>query len=103
MFRRIEAEEPRLERSTIDVGAARDTARVAALSTEADRDPNLLPHGRQKWGIDGIAISARAREMAARLKPVVTAVLRFWDHGVRLTLASGRRISIDASGSYRAD
>jgi hypothetical protein len=102
VLRRTEAEEPRVAHRAIAVSTTHDPQPVAAACADADRETELLPHGHPKWAVDGIAISARAREAAARLKPVVVAVLRFWDHVPRSIVASGRRVSIDPSGSYKA-
>jgi hypothetical protein len=102
VLRRTEAEEPRLERAAVAASAARDSQRLAAVSSDGDRpQAELLSHGHSKWTIDGVAISGRAREAVARLKPVIVAVLQFWDHGTRAIVASGQRVTVDASGSYR--
>lgn len=75
---------------------------VAALD-EADLDPNHLPNDHPRWVRDAVAISRAARDLVARLKPVVIRVLTIWDHGVRCIGVAGRRVGVDASGSYRIE
>jgi hypothetical protein len=62
-----------------------------------------LPRDHPPWVKDAIAVSQRAREILAKLKPVVVRVLCFWDHRLRSITAGGRRVTIDLSGSYRID
>jgi hypothetical protein len=52
---------------------------------------------------DTLSISQRARAMLAKVRPVVVKVVACWQHHVRSILVAGRRISVDASGSYRLD
>jgi hypothetical protein len=52
---------------------------------------------------DTLSISQRARAMLVKVRPVVVKVVACWQHHVRSILVSGRRISVDASGSYRLD
>ena len=60
-----------------------------------------LPRDHPAWQRDVIAVSARARELLARLRPVTVRVLTFWDHVLRGILVGGRRVEVDPSGSYR--
>ena len=64
---------------------------------------HALPHDHPAWMKDTLSLSQRARLVFARLKPAVVTVLRFWDHQVRSIVVGGRRLSVDASGSYRLD
>ncbi|MFY9781754.1 MAG: hypothetical protein WAJ85_14735 [Candidatus Baltobacteraceae bacterium] len=64
---------------------------------------NALPSDHPAWMKDTLSLSQRARLLFTRLKPAVVTVLRFWDHHVRSIVVGGRRLSIDASGSYRVD
>ncbi|MGH7708307.1 MAG: hypothetical protein ACREM8_14150 [Vulcanimicrobiaceae bacterium] len=89
---------------------ALDPGRLAALPLQnvgIDVDGELghrLPTDHPAWSQDAIAISRRARALFAKLKPVAVRVLTFWDHHVRsIAIGSGRRLSVDASGSYRLD
>ncbi len=75
---------------------------VAALG-EADLDGGQLPNDHPQWVRDAVAISRAARDLVARLKPIAMRVLTFWDHGMRCIAIGGRRVGIDASGSYRIE
>lgn len=75
---------------------------VAALG-EADLDGGQLPNDHPQWVRDAVAISRAARDLVARLKPIVIRVLTIWDHGVRCIAVGGRRVGVDASGSYRME
>jgi len=104
MLRRIEADDPLVERATAGALASRESEAAAAPPPLAlDAEMELLPRGHPKWVRDGISISQRAREIVARLRPIAIRVLRFWDHRVRSILVAGRRVSVDPSGSYRAE
>lgn len=101
MLRRIEPEERapaglRLPRS------GESEPLVPALG-EADTETTRLPHDHPTWVRDAIAVSARARELVAKLKPAVVAVVSLWDHRWRCIIVGGRRVRVDSSGSYRAD
>jgi len=72
-----------------------------ALAPDCEIETPLLPRDHPAWMRDAVAISARAREWLAKLKPVVVRVFTFWDHAVRSIL--GRTLNIDASGWYRMD
>ncbi|HEY9085140.1 MAG TPA: hypothetical protein VIN40_04255 [Candidatus Tyrphobacter sp.] len=102
MLRRVDAEIA-VERGGIETLAARDTEPIAPPLLRVDPETELLPHGHPKWVKDGVSISQRARDLIARLRPVVVRVLRFWDHRVRSIVVGGRRVSVDAGGSYRAE
>ncbi len=61
-----------------------------------------LPADHPAWQRDVLAISARARAVLARLRPVVVRVVTFWDHAVRGIVVGGdRKLEIDPSGCYR--
>ena len=64
---------------------------------------NQLPSDHPPWSKDTLSLSARARALLARLRPVVISVMSFWDHRVRQIFVGGRTLSVDASGSYRLD
>lgn len=80
-------------------------AQVAANPPAAILDNEIetpaLPHDLPPWARDAVAISQRARALLARIKPAVVRVLTFWDHRARSALISGKRLTIDVSGSYR--
>jgi hypothetical protein len=64
---------------------------------------HALPSDHPAWMKDTLSLSQRARLLFAQLKPAVITVLRFWDHRVRSIVVGGRKLSVDASGSYRID
>ncbi|HEY1654872.1 MAG TPA: hypothetical protein VGF86_07160 [Candidatus Tumulicola sp.] len=101
MLRRIEADDrPGLPR----VAGNPEPSEVAIAAVgEGDLETTGLPSDHPRWVRDAIAISGRARDLVARLKPVVVAVLSLWDHRLRSSIVGGRRIHVDSSGSYRAD
>lgn len=73
------------------------------LLPDCETETPLLPRDHPAWMRDAIAISARAREWLAKLRPVLVRVLTFWDHAIRSINVSGRMLTVDASGSYRLD
>jgi hypothetical protein len=83
------------------------TQPVAALglaSETVERGRELspsLPRDHPAWQRDVLSVSARARQMLARLRPLVVQVLTFWDHVRRGVAVAGRTLEIDPSGSYR--
>jgi hypothetical protein len=97
-----------------DPGAplTQDPAFAAALAAQAipplafDLDLESgyrLPPDHPPWPRDLVSISQRARALIARLKPVVVAAIAAWQHKLRAIVVGGRRVSIDATGSYRVD
>ncbi|MGC1381025.1 MAG: hypothetical protein WA814_08380 [Candidatus Baltobacteraceae bacterium] len=101
MLRRIEVEEPAAS-LPLQIGASRSEAVVPAVA-EAELETSLLPQEHPRWVKDAIAVSQRAREIVARLKPVAIFVLSFWDHRVRAIAIGERCVHVDPSGCYRAD
>jgi hypothetical protein len=60
-----------------------------------------LPNDHPAWQVDTLSISSRTRAFLTTLRPVVVAVVSFWDHAVRtLSLGTGT-LSVDLSGCYR--
>ncbi|MFY9718915.1 MAG: hypothetical protein WAK16_04660 [Candidatus Cybelea sp.] len=98
-MRRIEFEEPQ---SALAAGleTGRSEAIVPAVA-EAELETALLPHDHPRWVRDAVAVSQRARDLIAKLRPVVIAVLSFWDHRIRSIVVANRRVQVDASGCYR--
>jgi hypothetical protein len=97
--RRVEPEERAGHALPVTVAAAEPV--VAAVAEE--RDVTDLPREHPAWVRDAVALSRRARGLVARLRPAVFRVLSFWDHRVRSIAVGGRRVRIDASGSYAID
>jgi len=83
------------------LGAA-EPALPVQLDPEAEPD-SRLPADHPAWARDVVSISQRARDLFARLRPVAIRIFSAWEHRVRSMFVAGRRVSIDASGSYRAD
>jgi hypothetical protein len=97
MPRRIDLE---LERNQPALpGAAADP--LAPVTSDEGGDVPALPRDLPPWARDAVAMSQRAREIVARLRPVVIRVLTFWDHRARSAVVCGRRLSVDPSGCYR--
>jgi hypothetical protein len=101
VLRRIEIEESAAALQP-QVGASRSEAIVPAVG-EADLETGLLPQDQPRWVKDAVAVSQRAREIIAKLRPAAVRVLSFWDHRIRSIAVEGRLVRVDASGSYRAD
>ncbi len=70
----------------------------------ADVDAELhatLPRDHPAWQRDVLSVSARARAVVAKLRPIVVRTLTFWDHVARGVGIGGRRVEVDPSGCYR--
>lgn len=76
---------------------------ILPLIPEDELETPPLPREHPRWVKDALAVSQRARQIIARLKPVVVRVFTFWDHQVRGIAIGGRELSVDISGSYRID
>ena len=100
MLRRIELEDPAA--APVQVGTSRSAAIVPVVA-DAELETALLPNDQPRWVRDAVAVSQRAREIIARLRPTAVHVLSFWDHRIRAVVVAERRVQIDASGSYRVD
>jgi hypothetical protein len=84
-------------------GGASESAAVVAQVAQAQLETTGLPGDHPRWVRDAVALSHRARQLVARLKPVVIAVVSFWDHRLRSIVVGDRRVHVDPSGSYRTD
>lgn len=73
------------------------------LIPEDELETPPLPREHPKWVKDALAVSQRARQIIAQLRPVVVRVLTFWDHHVRGIAIAGHELSVDITGSYRID
>lgn len=102
MLRRIDAEESAAIHSAA-TGGARASEPVVPAVAETDLGTTGLPHDHPRWVRDAVALSQRARRLLERLAPAVIAVFSMWDHRLRSIVVSGRRVHVDASGSYRVD
>lgn len=96
MPRRIDADVERARAALAPV-----VTNPLAIVADDDIETPALPHDLPAWARDAVAISQRARTLLARVKPAVVRVLTFWDHSVRAAFISGKRLTIDISGSYR--
>ncbi|MGB8520330.1 MAG: hypothetical protein WCD38_09240 [Candidatus Tumulicola sp.] len=101
MLRRIEPEE--VAATLAATGGARASEPIVPAVAETDLETTGLPHDHPRWVRDAVALSQRARRLLERLAPAVVAVLTVWDHRLRCIIVSGRRVHVDASGSYRVD
>ena len=100
MLRRIEPDDRAAGRLALPTEALDPVVPAVA---ESDLETTGLPPDHPGWVRDAIALSARARSLVARLRPIVVAVVSLWDHRFRSIIVGGRRVSVDPSGSYRAD
>jgi hypothetical protein len=100
MLRRIELDESAAV--PMHVGASRSEAIVPAVA-DAELETALLPHDQPRWVKDAIAVSQRAREIIAKIRPAAVRVLCFWDHRIRSIVVGDRRVLVDASGCYRTE
>ncbi len=62
-----------------------------------------LPGDHPAWMRDTVSLSARARALLAKVKPVAIRVIAAWEHRARTIVLGRSRLSVDASGSYRLD
>lgn len=102
MLRRLDSDDGRAH-ATQPHAAALAAEQAVAPVDESNAESSLLPRDHPKWARDAVTVSQRAREIIARLRPVVVKILTFWDHRVRSAFIGGSRVSIDPSGSYRAE
>lgn len=103
MLRRVDADGARGISAALGGQEASETQAIIAAVSDVDMDTSLLPRDHPQWVKDTLSVSNRARELLARLKPVVITILTFWDHRVRNALIGNSRVSIDPSGSYRIE
>jgi hypothetical protein len=101
MLRRIELEEAAAS-LPLQIGASRSEAIVPVVA-EAELETNLLPNDQPRWVKDAVAVSQRAREIIAKLRPAAVHVLCFWDHRIRAIAVGDRCVQVDASGCYRTE
>lgn len=78
----------------------RTPAAGSVVAVEEVQDANELGDQpiRQR---DRITLSARARRLLERIKPIVVNVLTFWDHGVTRLVLDDCILTVDESGSYQ--
>ncbi|MGR4066104.1 MAG: hypothetical protein ACLQPV_11760 [Vulcanimicrobiaceae bacterium] len=98
--------DPLEERRDVWIGApGENRAEAVTIPAVADAgfDAPALPHGHPEWVRDALSVSQRARSLMARLRPAVIRAFTFWDHRLRCILVGSRRVSVDASGSYRVE
>ena len=75
-----------------------------AYGNDLDGDfGNRLPSDHPAWSKDVVSLSQRFRAILAQCKPLAVRVLTFWDHHVRTIVVAGKRLMVDASGSYRME
>jgi hypothetical protein len=98
LLRRIELEE---SHSVLAPEAQAHRSEAVPAVAEAELETALLPQDHPRWVKDAVAVSQRARDLIARLRPVVVHVLSFWDHRVRSIMVGERCVAVDPSGCYR--
>jgi hypothetical protein len=77
--------------------------RPLAFAELAHERQHRLPRDHPRRPADAISIGARARAFVATLRPLVVRIVTFWDHRVRTCTIGVRRLTVDASGSYRLE
>jgi hypothetical protein len=102
MLRRVDGEEGRTHAQQTHASGVAAEQTIAPVG-ESDGENTFLPRDHPKWARDAVTLSQRAREVIARLRPVVVKILTFWDHRIRSAFVGGSRVSIDPSGSYRIE
>jgi hypothetical protein len=102
MLRRVESDERLQHLDAQGLQPLSPDNAVPAVG-EGAFDGSLLPRDHPKWNKDSLTVSGRARELIARLRPVVVKVLTFWDHRIRSAIVGSRRVAVDPSGSYRLE
>jgi len=102
VLRRVEGDEQR-QPSLLDILGLGQSQPIVPRIAEADMETALLPHDHPKWVKDALSVSNRAKELIGALRPAVIRVLSFWDHRIRSAFIGGSHITIDPSGSYRAE
>lgn len=101
MLRRLEVDDAHAT-LPVQIGAAASEA-VTPVVPDGELETPLSPHDRPRWIRDAVALSQRARELIARLRPVAVRVLSFWDHRFHAIVVGGCCVRVDASGCYRID
>lgn len=101
MLRRVELDDANATLPS-QIGATASEA-VAPVLADGELETPLSPHDRPRWVRDAIAVSQRAREIIARLRPVAVRVFSFWDHRMRAIVVGECCVRVDASGCYRID
>jgi len=101
MLRRLELDDPHAALAA-QLGTTASEA-IVPLVPDGELETPLSPHDRPRWVRDAVAVSQRARELIARLRPVAVRVLSFWDHRIRAIVVGECCVRVDASGCYRID
>lgn len=101
MLRRVELDDSNATLS-VQIGTTASEA-VTPVLADGELETPLSPHDRPRWVRDAIAVSQRAREIIARVRPVAVRVLSFWDHRMRAIVVGECCVRVDASGCYRVD
>ncbi len=99
MLHRVESEEPGALQPAQNAYAEPVVPAAAGL----DMDAGSLPQEHPKWVRDSLAVSQRARDLIARLRPVAIRIFTFWDHRLRQAFVGGHTVRVDPSGCYRID
>jgi hypothetical protein len=101
MLRHVELDEAPAN-LPLAVGASRSEA-IVPIVAEGELETALQPHDQPRWVKDAVAVSQRAREIIANLRPAAVRVLCFWDHRIRSIAVAGRCVQVDPSGCYRVE
>jgi hypothetical protein len=99
MLQRVESEEPQGLASAQNAYAEP----VVPAASDVELGSGSLPHEHPAWVKDSLAVSQRARDLIASLRPIAIRILTFWDHRIRSAFIGGYTVRIDPSGCYRVD
>lgn len=88
---------------TLGQAAAPEALAPLAIDPDDRYEGPALPSDHPAWMRDAVSLSQRARALVVKLKPVVLRVIGVWEHRVRSVVVAGRKVSVDASGSYRME
>jgi hypothetical protein len=100
---RVDADPSGVVAENTSVAFAATLPATLAIDPDDQYGGHALPSDHPAWMKDTLSISQRTRALIARLKPVVVKVVAYWEHRVRSIVVGKRRLSVDASGSYRLD
>lgn len=103
MLRRVEQSGAHEANAAAREREAAEIHSVVAAVPDVELETSLLLRDHPQWVKDTLSVSNRARELLARLKPVIVRILTFWDHRVRSVFVGDARVSIDPSGCYRRE
>jgi hypothetical protein len=98
LLRRLELDDAH---AALGLGIEANRSEAVPAVAEAELETALLPREHPRWVRDAVAVSQRARDLIAKLRPVIIGVFSFWDHRIRSIMVGNRCVQVDTSGCYR--